>query len=640
MAMIIVKDRKLCIVDRHLVTDDGGAPCVCDGGGSADCWILAMQCGCECPNLIYAFRNTPDFGVAWPYAGRVSGSVAQMPGGVCIEYIASVEELPSGPQVGIFHAGNIVEVFPSCGNGPCSDSPPCTDYTSGFQNVSGGTECVPRFTTGCLRTMTVRFNTTAHRDFTNYHTSGSGVLEEVRDISFNGFVKYELEGNSQRRLVDYQYTSTVSASRSFDGDPGNGTEYAFSVTGSYSFGDGQGVEPNSSMFSPDSYTAYLSQADSAGTIGDHFINTHMSFVPAPCNGENSITHGQQIAFTRRLSSSTRTSSGSSQYTDQTSFDFTPEDPNNVTHLWGQKSVSYRFETVDGLVIEDDSCEDQYFIARSCDKSGLSITFDPAQLTPNHLTMMFEGVRYYATGEPSGDAPVGVVGSTDRCPDEIYLIARKCGTGEEISFDPSIIVDPYITLIHNDESYEPTTEITTDSPVEVTPSNEPCPSSGEWFKTSRCASGAGAPGSVYRYQVRDGMVPGEGAVRVIIQSGDCAVGFSAVPTTIPADMTEAIGRQIGGDCRNQPGTSSGCDDQPDDPIDPSGQALNAPTSGAPEGMSLFKWGTIVAQAIALITGGVFSGCAGCKRRQAIMDKWGDKTGSAVIAYLRKHTNLKL
>ena len=45
MAKLIVKNRRLCVVDRRLVTDGNGAPCLCGGGGLVECQNLTQLPG-------------------------------------------------------------------------------------------------------------------------------------------------------------------------------------------------------------------------------------------------------------------------------------------------------------------------------------------------------------------------------------------------------------------------------------------------------------------------------------------------------------------------------------------------------------------------------------------------------------------
>lgn len=78
MAKLIVKDRRLCIVNGRLVSDGDGAPCVCGGGGPPDC---ANGIPTLCVRVDFSgISPMPGFSPALPFDNLIDGTVETVAG--------------------------------------------------------------------------------------------------------------------------------------------------------------------------------------------------------------------------------------------------------------------------------------------------------------------------------------------------------------------------------------------------------------------------------------------------------------------------------------------------------------------------------------------------------------------------------
>ncbi|PCI11075.1 hypothetical protein COB72_01910 [bacterium] len=218
---------------------------------------------------------------------------------------------------------------------------------------------------------------------------------------------------------------------------------------------------------------------------------------------------------------------------------------------------------------------------------LTVIYDRGQMTDGSLTYIVglagQEIPYLLTNSIAiGEIEPGSF-SDEPCP-EPSRIAHKCDDGSvSVRYRLSDKPDDGVTFLYNGDRYLPTPVLVSGPPVDVSElewTTDECENLGVWYKAVRCSNGTGPPGGEYRYQLNEHVGIGNGAVLVSTSTVNndqtlCVVTFAVQPTGALADGTEHPGRQIFGDCRSIVGASSGCHSQPDDPIDPNGQAIRTP-----------------------------------------------------------------
>lgn len=293
------------------------------------------------------------------------------------------------------------------------------------------------------------------------------------------------------------------------------------------------------------------------------------------------------------------------------------------------------------VFYGDQCPEEsadYLVMKACDGSGREIIVDPDTNT-GPPRARYEGEIYEADRRGGGD-PVVVEWTDDECgSDTNRKYAEHCDTGERITYDGDLAGPDHLTCFYNSERYELTSIDSTDLPVAVVFSPDPCgtvPGDLRW--AYECDGSERVP-----YD-RDSKPQWARAGKWDGRDWDLT---SEEATGEPVPMQWSSFR-----CGTFP-DCSGIND-PDDPRcdDPSYSHCPAcrggPDIGPPfprpgfesegEEPSTIPIGDAVAATIKLFAGRRFDGCSGCKKRRIVLNKYGDKLGRLVLKSLRQSGKL--
>lgn len=229
----------------------------------------------------------------------------------------------------------------------------------------------------------------------------------------------------------------------------------------------------------------------------------------------------------------------------------------------------------GSVTIPDQCHDWRW-ADACEGATQpqSVAYDALTIIPGSSTLVNpdNDARYTLTerfAEDPGPTPEYIYSTDDCGGNPTWPVAVACNGSGSISYDPATIAPGSVTLLWQGARYAPSATTTTQPPVPAVGSPDPCPQPGD----------------------------------------PCSV---LVPNDPRCNQPEF---------RNCP-QCAGVDVGPPD-IRPTNQ-LNAPTDEDEGGL-----GDAVAAAIKVLTIGAFKDCSACKRRQALVNRFGKRVAEAVI-----------
>lgn len=275
----------------------------------------------------------------------------------------------------------------------------------------------------------------------------------------------------------------------------------------------------------------------------------------------------------------------------------------------------------------------YYYAAACGDSADRIVVDLSTMPPEGASgCRYNDKLYIVTEEWTQDeSPITVEWVVELCdttPDE-WPIALECAGSRTITFDPDSVGADTVTVVHEGVRYMPTSDVSTDAPVTVSGSTDPCP--GEWFLAVRCGSlpnRTDFPNQpVFKYRVEPGMVAGEGSVvghwsesEDPDTPGICRHTFFLRPTTTPTTPgNDFFERQIPGDCSTAIGGRTG------DCVDGVRPVRYPSVERRPGGLGTMLKGTINTAARIATLGRVkqVKQCGKCKKREEALNRFGQR-----------------
>ena len=151
MSRLIAKDGKLCIVSGRLVTDEGGAPCVCGDD------VPTLQCDQGQiplnPCIVITFEGLTGTSCPVQFERSREGVVTALDynGTISVNNVGNHFGLIDSPQLLNFGSHSISCVFPGSGDGlPCDTTCGTSGSSSGLSSLFASFRCRPDGTIGLL----------------------------------------------------------------------------------------------------------------------------------------------------------------------------------------------------------------------------------------------------------------------------------------------------------------------------------------------------------------------------------------------------------------------------------------------------------------------------------------------------------
>jgi hypothetical protein len=434
MAKLIVKDRRLCIVNGRLVSDGDGAPCVCgDGPGPNQPFVCDYP---ECVRVNLSGISVIDFEQCFKMYRGAGPLECRFPGGV--QYFELIDHLViDRPLVFTGYDGNfeLERVTPS--------GSAIAQYTGFFPGLMWH-HLLGRRCETCQ--------------------SPNGSLEELNNL---GFLSYASNGIR----IDVSLFC-----RDLGGPGGEVIEVEILVSSTASEGLVNSIED-------------FNFPDNTAT-GDLFRNS--AFVP---RGIGRIDFVNTLPLPEVIS------------VDPNPFEISYQ----ITSVVGGGQASI---TVPGRCGEFPAR--YYTKAVLCSDTSQFIVVDPATNINGGPGIRYQEQEYRLTNERLPDNPVPVEWTDRVCLGSPYTIAVNCNNpNDRISIVLGTRPSPqHITVIYNGNRYVVSTENTSDEPVEVEWSTDPCPGSDRFAIATKCRPFAQGPDTVV-YAVNPAVGAGNGAVRLVV-----------------------------------------------------------------------------------------------------------------------------
>lgn len=446
---------------------DGG-PCDCAQG----CWLILLACGCDCVEGVAAIPLDAATDAAWPADQREAGSVIETVNG-CWRLLGSSTSVPNGA----LDPGDIIAIYPSCGDAPCSP-PPCPNTGESFALTNGAAGCLP-FSLGlqCLRRVRVAWSMAGF--YQEREEFSGGLLYEDSYGFASGEYAYEQVG-TLFQLTAWSFTNRLVGVRNTTVAGGTVEQWDIAQSADQDNpGPLSGVAPQTA-----GYTVTIPNLPISGqsprTLFGWDNALFLDFLP--CNNSLDLSDPGNPDFTGRVSHSgiitpSQTTGNFSGWVDLGS--------GVLDQRRAAASASIRIvevETIDGRVIELDNCDQpRPSIATACspDASPQELVYD-AQVVPEWAVAVVSpenDERYILTGTATERPTEPGVFLNEGCIAEpvLWPLARECGGSRIVTYDPALRPPNGATFIVGTVRYSPISGESTEAPSTGTWSPDPCPS---------------------------------------------------------------------------------------------------------------------------------------------------------------------
>jgi hypothetical protein len=537
MAKLIVKDRRLCIVNGRLVSDGDGAPCVCGGPIPAGDWCFVQIFRCSCWDVTQsrwfpAYRLYVDGEIKRVY--RIDGE--------CWYTGRSVVLTPNFGTPGYpFYITNdvpgiVTDWYDSCAEGGCTTNQcPCVGANRLWFSTGA---CGFPTVRVCARYVTLNFNWRNTIERTLFRPPCPNT--RITSISSaSGRIVYDIFAN---QVVSVSISNSASASGSAPNDTPQDPCRTRPVN--YSFSRGIGPSDTFGIFNVPAWTIFEGVMNGSFSVRSNGFSAFGGAVPV-LDPNRSPDHedpgyqpeqGSGCLLTWDFFEDYGPTVGTvdlSHRINRTSFSenlswrvekFQPLSGSSIAS--GRRSYSLSFSAT-VPEIEVPTCPDAV-LGRPCSGDatevvGISVT--QSMLNTSDFfgrAAVIDNRCYRLAPDIVPDEGVEVIKWTGNCSDPVcgdgppleYTVAVKCiDPNVEISVNLDDRPTPqHITVIYNGDRYAVSTKNTSTLPVSVQWSTDLC--QNQFAIATKCRPFAQGPDTVV-YAINPAVGAGNGAVRLVL-----------------------------------------------------------------------------------------------------------------------------